>query len=67
MIRYPVNFVKVGQIWINSVGYKVKVLDYGNREVWLFYEENQNKTAWDLDKFLSEYKPMTTHTESQEK
>ena len=56
MSIYPSQFVKIGQIWINQIGYKVEVLDFGSREVWLYYAENKNKTAWDIEKFLSEYK-----------
>lgn len=47
----------IGSIWVNSNDYKVKILDYGLNEVWVLYLENQNKTGWDIGKFLQEYKP----------
>ena len=51
----PSDYFKIGQIWINSCGYKVEILDFGFREVWLYYRENNNKTSWDFEKFLAEY------------
>ena len=47
---------KRNDIWINSNGYKVKILDFGSDEVWLLYLENNNKTSWKFEKFFSEYK-----------
>ena len=57
LIKHWVNDFLVGSIWINDKNYRVKILDYGDNDVWLLYIANNNKTAWDIKKFLKEYKP----------
>ena len=52
--KKEIDFFK-DEIWINSNGYKVKILDYGTEDIWLLYIENQNKVAWSIKRFLEEY------------
>jgi len=47
---------KKDSIWVNSQGYRVKILDCGTEEVWLYYIANGNKTSWQKEKFVKNYK-----------
>jgi len=49
------NFV-VGDFWVNIVGFRVKILDWGSEYVWVLYTENQDKVAWTIKEFLDHYK-----------
>jgi len=50
--------IGIGDIWVNDAGYQVRILDFGDNEVWLFYLENDNRTAWEMTKFLDAYRPL---------
>ncbi len=50
----------LGSYWINNSGYKVKLLDMGENDVWLLYLRSNNKTSWEIGKFLKEYTPITS-------
>ena len=46
----------VGTNWINDYGYEVKLLDFGQTDVWLYSYENKNKFPWNTEEFLTQYK-----------
>ena len=50
-----VNPIVIGQTWINSSGYKVKILDIGDNDIWVLYLENENRVPWDKRKFREQY------------
>ena len=45
----------IGDVWVNGSGYRVRILDWGTVDIWLLYEENQNKCAWTIKTFLLKY------------
>lgn len=50
--------IKVGEVWENDYGYRVKILDMGSDEVWLLYLDNNNRVGWQIKNFLDVYKPI---------
>ena len=54
LCKKELNFFQ-GEIWVNDQEYKVKILDYGSEDIWLYYIENGNKVAWNIKKFLEQY------------
>ena len=50
--------IKIGTDWINDINFKVKILDVGKDEVWVYCYRNKNKCSWRIEKFFKHYREL---------